>query len=302
MKKKIFCAAVFSSMYVGSMYAPEDPEDRAPVKNLAFYQKMAQERLPLGQQTPSTTCVDVTSATLCDVKYNALQKALLAGVKFGILALPWWNRHIRTSTREWFDQVNLLTDNDIDPASSLQLGPLKDRKTYLVSKKFWDTRNTRNTDVKPRYELYFMPHDAQLVTLFKKIVDILLFNRKLKKKIAFIALRLTPSITYSNGKPLPRIIVGMWPEVEKEDANEILQALYNATREFEGFGIHPRYSSAVTTGRTNLIYAAFDNGDYKETHQDKFERKKGFLWSNAPDDMAYQNASQALSLPYTVNP
>lgn len=194
------------------------------------------------------------------------------------------------STPEWIAQLDLLQDSDFAP-DPIMLGG----KAYLVSQQF---NNIGITD--PSYELYLMPRTAELVTVYKHVIAALDGQTELKKLVACVSIRLVPNASYRGMKLLPRIVVQLYPHVNQQDANKVLTAVYNATKNFAGDGKQPRYSSPVTAAKNNLIFTAFGSGDMKDKNTAPFERKGSWFW-RAADDMAYQNsATQALSLSTTA--
>ncbi|HEV2916506.1 MAG TPA: hypothetical protein VGW78_02065 [Candidatus Babeliales bacterium] len=257
-------------------------------KGFEFYRKRA-ELKPI-----SAGPIDITAYSLLlggTAKYGwhskSLSDKLISGAFIGALTLPVLYQYMKTSKPAWREQMRKFNEKDF--AKPIVIG----QKNYQVSREFDIISNIHG----PKgYEFYFMPQDGDIAVVYQGIIDTLKLNN-LQNYINLVAIRLTPGVTYSNRKALSRIIVQLKEDVQKDKANEILTLLYNATNSFPGIGKHPRYSKALTSTKNNLIYTAYGSSEYKEVYKPKdlFIRKTGIFW-NAPDDMAYQNEDQELSL------
>lgn len=235
----------------------------------------------------------------------------------------------KNSTPEWLNQMEILVKNKDAISDSVVLragvptdkvdeeleknykkpeiiGRLLDRnakfirKTYLVSSIF---SNIENADKGNHYEIYLMPKDENLVTMFLSVNDFFQAER-FRDNIDFIAFRPTPGVTKSpyNSKNMPRIIIGFTPQADKEVVAEAMAMIAFMTIQGEyvtklGLGIQPRYSyCALKKQENNFIYVAYGSADYKDSAKgkEKYETKPKTLlqrfWSGLSDEaMAFPN-------------
>lgn len=163
------------------------------------------------------------------------------------------------------------------------------RKAYLLSSVF---NNIENADKGNHYEIYLMPRDEDLISLFLELSS-LERGSDLSKNLAFIAVRATPGVTKSpyNSKNMPRIIIGFTSEAKPESVAAFVAYLMFAKKSGElfterGLGIQPRYSKRIN----NLIYVAYGSADYKDSEagQKEYATKPKTLlqrfWSGPSDE------------------
>jgi hypothetical protein len=142
-------------------------------------------------------------------------------------------------------------------------------------------------------------------------------NKTIRDAIGFLGIRPTPGFTKSpyNGKYIPRIIIGMKPNVDKETIKQIIDLINTIAISTSikgrsitlsgsrlGSGIQPRYSKKYN----NLIYTAYGSADYKDgkLFKESVDGKKLFdktfmqkTWSEwwygpTDEDMAYPDKSK----------
>lgn len=160
-------------------------------------------------------------------------------------------------------------------------------KQYFLLKGFENTEDALKNN---HYELYFMPDDAhlydacsQIVQFFKSFYEKYSGFGRLEDHIAFIAVRPTPGITKSpfDGKLMPRIIVGFYPNFREMQPNirkpRYTTKTYTAERitfqqpiyylnkevnvkEFGCMGV-PRYSKEF---EKSCIFWAYGSADFKD--------------------------------------
>lgn len=230
--------------------------------------------------------------------------------------------HMRGSPA-WNAQLQKLYNSKdrLDAVTHLYLGipeELTHRigKLYLLSARFNDISHAKNND---HYEIYLMPKDEYITDLFLTINHNLMIkqNKAYKDAIAFLGIRPTPGTTRApyNDKNLPRIIIGLKPNVDKQLVKQLVELI-------DGFGIEtsyknktvyiagnllgsntqPRYSKQYN----NLIYTAYGSADYKDGKKFKesaegkqllnktFMQKTWSEWWYGPTDesMAYPDKSK----------
>lgn len=174
------------------------------------------------------------------------------------------------------------------------------RKAYLLSSLFNDIENVNKDNA---YYLFLNPNDANLVNVFLALNNAFEKNMNdYKNKIAFLAMRPTPGITKapSNGKNMPRIIIGFTPSVNKKDVEGVIRTInalsINGKNISEiSLDVQPRYSQKITP----WLYAAYGSADYKDSVKGKeaFANKAKGLWfwqSPSDEDMAYRDPSLAI--------
>lgn len=254
---------------------------------------------------------------------------VIAGAAFGALVgsatSMWYEAFNRNSSPAWVEQIEKLVAPDYKaaisegilllagvPTDQVQeklekdykkpgmLGRLFDRnakfirKTYLVSSIF---SNIENADNGNHYEIYLMPKDENLVTMFLN-VNLFFQDSRFINKIDFIALRPTPGVTKSpyNSKNMPRIIIGFTPQAGPEIVAEAMAMIAFMTIKNEpvtklGLGIQPRYSYCPFN-KNNFMYVAYGSADYKDSEagQKEYAYKASKLWpwqSLSDEDMAF---------------
>ncbi len=176
------------------------------------------------------------------------------------------------------------------------------RKTYLVSPIF---SNIENADKGDHYEIYLMPKDENLVTVFLNVNDFFQDNRFINK-IDFIALRPTPGVTKSpyNTKNMARIIIGFTPQADQEVVAEAMAMIALMAIQGEhvtklGLGIQPRHSYCPFKNDNNFMYVAYGSADYKDSVKGKEEYayKAAKLWpwqSLTDEDMAFPSDDKTI--------
>jgi len=180
------------------------------------------------------------------------------------------------------------------------------RKAYLLSSTFDDIKFANEGSF---YYLFLNPNDANLVNVFLALNNT--FERNLNyyiDKIAFLAIRPTPGITKapSNGKNMPRIIIGFGPSAKDEAVEEVMSMLDSLTINGKkiseiSLNVQPRYSQKINP----WLYAAYGSADYKDSDEGKklFADKAKGLWfwqSPSDEDMAYIDRYARLNENYKV--
>lgn len=282
-------------------------EDRKDVKwDIEFYRKKAKDCRDKNLIKKNTvTDLAVMSGALfagcgciATSKKEAAPALLLGALSAGCigvgLAIEWAAYHyLFKPSLEWFYQLDSLEPNEF-ATEGITIGG----KTYQVSKYF---DNLKNLYGDKGYRLYFMPKDEYIADVYHLIIDALKENEKAKAAVAFVSIRTTPGVSYAHGKPLGRIIVGLKPTVERDEANNVAKFLIEKTMQYPSIRINPRYAkafelnllhimhsvsslgalSAYSDFLGNLVYAAYGSDDYKESVKSEpengFMRKKGIL-------------------------
>jgi hypothetical protein len=123
-------------------------------------------------------------------------------------------------------------------------------------------------------------------TLYFKVlanIDLNTSKRKIKKQIQF------------NNKPLALIVI--YPASGKENAQYVLDSMYNIFYGVQGLDITPRYNKRIT----NFLYYAQGDGDYKtDDNKEFFDKKRIHFCSNfeeEPADYTLQNPATRNELP-----
>ncbi len=206
-------------------------------------------------------------------------------------------------SREWIAQLELLAENkkSINEQKLLYLGVPSDkidieienidpekfrfsrfyrywnkskiRKAYLLSSTFNDISQAT---IDNHYELYLMPKDEYLTTLFIALNNFFQMP-DYSNQIAFIGLRPTPGVTKSpfSSKNMPRIIIGFNsriknPQVIKDIVKELEKLKINEKSQSDiSINMQPRYSQKINP----LIFGAYGSADYKESVKGKEEYK-----------------------------
>lgn len=227
------------------------------------------------------------------------------------------NPRFRRANSGFYGQMHYLEEKDLLGDKKLELGVPADQKekasytnrlmnywfgnykhiskTYLVHNVFDDISNAYKDN---HYELYVMPKDEYLGSLFNNIIQEIwdYYGRKhskdykkeqdkfatqflepiIKKDIAFIAIRTTPGITKSpfDGKIMPRIIIGFQPTVARDTAEEIIWWIGETTKNLDAKCLKdkPRYSDEYNC----LLYCAYGSADFKDSKagQAKYKDRK----------------------------
>ncbi|HEV2916635.1 MAG TPA: hypothetical protein VGW78_02710 [Candidatus Babeliales bacterium] len=193
-------------------------------------------------------------------------------------------------TNEYMEQIDKLKPRDISNNNIVIIGGMK----YVLAYNFDDISHMHDGN---HYELYVMPRNRDIFTLFNYLKDIL---AEYKESIAFIAMDPSPQPLKScSGKILPRIIIGFKPDTTKEIVESILDILLDLLPVAAGAGGRPWYSDEIKDSG-KLLYASFGSGDYKEMPEGQAEyapMKSTSYWryiTSNIEDMAYKNEGQRL--------
>ncbi len=267
-----------------------------------------------------------------EITFSHLINYLAVGAALGALA-GMWSDAFKNSSPLWLEQMKQLDENkeSINKDEILLVGvPLNQvdknleetaktrstfglwwtgelkrlRKAYLLSETFHYIKNAFEND---HYEIYLMPKDEKLVTIFLA-VNTFLQPEERANKVAFLALRPTPGITKSayNSKVMPRIILGFKNDASKDAVEKIVTLLSDMLqKEYPRALMHnaiPRYSRKID-GMT--LFHAYGSADFKEGAKGTTSFLKPasgwritnwFAASPSDYDMAYNDTSKVLEL------
>jgi hypothetical protein len=220
----------------------------------------------------------------------------------------------------WLDQIKQLNVHNVSEKTVNIAG-----EHYLLSKLFDKTEaagygpTSYKQGDSEHYVFEFVPPVNKMVTFFFDLED--WFNKKenneVGDKIAFIALRPTPSLyrygygsgIFSSGEAMARIVIGLKSQrdvadaVKKNSAQEVLFALVDFLVPADS-----SLSGSFPESKDKLFYAEqlgaitfvrFGSRHYRKNHPEEFESHKKYVWfGSLPNDMAYpRGREKALQLP-----